>query len=72
MCEAPGGEPGEHVTDLDRWESSIRQALQPPGADQGADTEMAKAVTVAEFPVTRGHKAVLERNIQTIQIAGTK
>ena len=44
VCESPG-----QASDLHSWESSIRQALQPPG-DQGVTSDTAEAGTEAELP----------------------
>ena len=46
VCESPG-----LASDLHSWESSIRQALQPPG-DQGVTSDTAEAGTEAELPET--------------------
>ena len=47
VCEATEGEPGDHVSDLDSWERSIRQALQPPSGGQGVTSDIAEARTEA-------------------------
>ena len=67
VCEAPGGEPGDNVTDLDSWETSIRQALQPPVvtsdiAEAGAEAELLEAGGGRDEEI--GQKKKEDRQIQ--------
>ncbi len=68
VCEAPGGEPGDNVTDLDSWETSIRQALQPPVVGQGVTSDIAEVGTEADGEDNRdeeiGQKKKEDRQIQ--------